>query len=463
MKKVLLLNPPWKNNRIVRDGYCSHTSKGAYLFPPLDLLMISGILAKKHNVSFLDCVAERLDYEISYDKLINIKPDVIISLTSTISFKEDLDFLEKLKNKFNCIIVLMGDITYFESKFIMKKYQFIDGILLDYTSDFILKFIDSKFKNLKDVVYREKDRIIVTKKSDIKKFNLPIPKHELAPLNKYSMPYGESKLIAHTITAYGCPYHCSFCIAGKIPYKERRIQNVISELKHIKKIGINELIFRDYSFNANPKRCKEICREMIKNKLNLKWSCELTVINSDAELLNLMKKAGCYLILVGIESADDNILKESRKPLTTNTAIQFLRLCKKISIKTVGHFIFGLPNDTKESINKTIDFSKKIGCDYASFNLYIPRVGSDLRAELIKNKKTNKEDLTNLDCSTNCAAVSLPKDKLFELKRKAIKKFYFRPSQIIKQIYLIRTWTQFRNLVRNGYQLFLDNFNMNKD
>lgn len=458
MKNILLLNPPWINNRLIRDCYCSHTTKGAYLYPPLDLVMLSGILAKNHNISLLDSIAEKLDYEKTKDRINNIKPEIIVSLTSSISFKEDLNLLEGLKKHLNCKIILMGDIAYFKSKFIMENYPFIDGILLDFTSDFILRFINADLKDLKDMVYRKNNRIVTTGKSDLKKFCLPIPKHELFHFKKYSMPYGESRIIAHTITSYGCPYRCSFCIAGKLSYKEREIQNVIEELKYLKKIGIKEIIFRDYTFNANPKRTKKICQEMIKNNLNLKWGCEVTATNSNAELLSLMKKAGCYLVLVGIESADDDILKESRKPLTTNTTIKFFRLCKKIGIRTIGHFIFGLPNDTEESINKTIKFSKKIGCDYASFNLYIPRIGSDLRRDLIKNKKLNKEDLTNLDSSTNCAAISLSKAKLLELKSKAIKEFYLRPSQIIKQIYLIRTLTQFHNLIKNGYQIISDNF-----
>ena len=150
------------------------------------------------------------------------------------------------------------------------------------------------------------------------------------------------------------------------------------------------------------------------------------------------------------KSAIEKIKKDTKKFINARKIEEAFRICKKLGITTLGHFIIGLPGEDEKSILKTIEFSKRIGCDYAAFNLYVPRMGTVMRKHFIENKKIEADDLGILDCSLEAFSTTLPKDRLIELHRKALKEFYMRPSHILRLLSRIRTWRQFINLVGNG-------------
>ncbi len=454
-KKILLLNPPSKRNNLMRDYNCSHTSKGSYLYPALDLYIISGFLnPEEYDVFVIDSIAERLTEDQVEKKVFNINPHVVIALIGVLSFKEDLKLLKRFSS-LGSKIFLIGDISYFQPAKIMKEYSFVEGIFFDFTSSFFLQLLEGRYRGLKDVAYRKGNKIIISERSHEKLFFLPKPRVDLFPLNKYSLPYGRYSPLASVISSYGCPNNCKYCVYSKMDYKERDIDNLIEELFFLQENGVKEFIFKDTAFNTNLKRAKEICRKIIQKRIHLAWSCDLTAHNCDIELLKLMKKAGCYLVMVGIETLEDSSLKNVHKPLSKERIIDFIKICKKTKMLVLGHFILGLPGDSEESMKRTIEFSKNCGCDYASFNLFVAKVGTDMRKELMSKGMINEDDYLNLDSTTECIELDIPKERILELHKKAIKEFYFRPSHIVRQIFLIRSSEQFINLVRNGYEVVM--------
>lgn len=450
--KILLLNPPAKS-MVIRDYCCGESAKADYYWPPIDLLVLSGIISKKHDVEVLDAIIYRLSYKDTHKKILKIKPDAIIFLTSAVTFLSDLEFAKGIKNDLKCQIFTIGDIAYFEPQRLMERYSFIDGIIMDFTSDGILKLIDGE-NNPKGVVYRVRDKIVVGAQCDTKVFHYPMPKHKLFPLNKYKLPHSRHSSITTVLSAYGCPYHCTFCSSGKLLFKFRDIDNFIDELKYISNMGIKEVYFRDFTFTADKKRVAVICEKILESEIRIDWSCLTRVDRVDRELLSLMKAAGCYLIYFGVESGDDKILDDSKKRVSTKLIREVFKWCRELGILTLAHFIIGLPEDNEESINKTIDFAKEIKCDYASFNLYVPRLGSILRAELIDHGRIADDNFSKLDCSVEVAEVcSVPMEKLLQLHKKALRSFYIRPYYIFKCILNLRTKDQFFNLIKNGIKV----------
>jgi radical SAM superfamily enzyme YgiQ (UPF0313 family) len=450
--RILLLNPPSKNF-IIRDYCCGHTSKADYCWPPIDLLVLSGILSQSHVINVLDSIIEEDSFNVSFTKILNFKPDYIISLTSAISLDDDMEFLYKIKKKINCSTFVIGDVAYFDPLYIMKNYKFLDGIIFDFTSSEILKFIEGERTNLMDMAYRKDKKIIICPKNNNKTFHYPIPKHELFSLKKYSLPYARYSPMTTVLFSYGCPYRCSFCNSGNLGFKKRTIDNLLEELKYIAKLGIKEIYFRDFSFTVNKERIKEICRQIIDNHLIFSWSCDARVNNVDEELLNLMKKSGCYLIFFGVESSSNEILKNVKKGTNKTLIKNVFNYCSKIGIQTLGSFIIGLPHDTKDTINDTLNFSIEINCDYASFNLFVPRYGSELWKVL--TKKGIKEDQLALDSSSEVMPLNnMSKDELLNCQKMALKKFYLRPSYILKQLLKIRTKSQLKYFFKNGVKVF---------
>ena len=385
--KVLLLNPP-AIELVLRDYCCSETSKANYYWPPIDLLVLSGILNEKHEVKVFDANINRSSPEEAKKEIIEMKPDIIISLTGAVSICNDMKFLKGIKSEIGCKLLVIGDIAYFEPEMTLKMFTEIDGILFEFTSNEILKYLKGQRKSLKDIALREGGKIIIGEKGESKEITYPIPRHEMFPIKKYSMPFAKYKgLTTILVSSYGCPFNCTYCPSGRLKFKKRNIDEFIDELKYVRSLGIREAFFRDFTFNASKEKVKEICIKIMENGIDFSWICEARVDCIDEEMLNLMKKAGCNTIMFGVETYDDEKQKDTKKFINARKIEEAFRICKKLGITTLGHFIIGLPGEDEKSILKTIEFSKRIGCDYAAFNLYVPRMGTVMRKHFIENKK----------------------------------------------------------------------------
>jgi|SRR3989344_990317 len=444
--KVLLLAPPG-DKIYLRDSYCSTTSKGDYYWPPSDLLIQSGILKEKFKVYVLDAIAEKLSFEKSFTKINNIKPDAIISLGSSISLKTDMPFLKKVKEAISCKIIMSGDIFFFEPKEMMQRFDFVDALMLNYRTNDIIKFLNKDYGYLKNFYYRKNNKTIITEKIYPQNYKYPPPLLDLFP-HKYTHPFMRRKPLASISTSFGCPFKCNFCSQALIPYSYRDLDNIIEELKYLKSKGIKELFIIDFTFNGNLERTKKLLKMMINERLDFTWSCEMVVNNVDEELIRLLKKAGCHTIMFGVESGNDEILKNVKR--TTKKKIkQALDICNRFKIRTLAHFIIGFPQDTLETVKETISFSRKIKCTFAVFNLYVPRIGSFARKNIMGEGLN--DDLSKLDSSGSCiqSYSNINKDLLIKLRNRAYLKFYLNPMKILNIISSIKTSTEFILFFRN--------------
>ena len=163
------------------------------------------------------------------------------------------------------------------------------------------------------MVYRIGKKVVVAPKSKFKSFSYPVPLHEKFPIKEYRVPHAIRYPLTSSLTNFGCPFNCTFCCAACIHYKERDIDNLIEELKHVKSLGIKEVLFRDLTFTVNKKFVMDICKRIKDERLNLSWICLTRANLVDEELLGLMKEAGCHSIQFGFESGSERILKMHSK------------------------------------------------------------------------------------------------------------------------------------------------------
>lgn len=445
--KILLLNPPAKK-LYLRDVYCSESSKASYYWAPIDLLALSGTLSKEHRISVLDANVLGLSKKDALRRIKRFNPDAVVSLVGAAVLENDFGFLDNIKNSLGCKIYGSGDALFFKPREVMQRYPFLDGALLDFTSDSILNLLKGRKKAVKDIVYRDGSKVIFAKKSGTKTFSYPMPRHELFPLNKYRMPFSKYRRTSTVLSNFGCLFNCSFCACGNVPYKERSVDEFIEELRYVDSL-VKEAYFRDLTFGPSKKRIKEICTKIIKEKIDLVWSCEARIDTVDEECLRLMKKAGCYLIMLGVESANQKTLKRTSKNITTDQTKKVFDSCRKIGIGTLAFMIIGFPWDTKESIQRTIKFSKEINPDYVSFNLFVYRLGTKEREKLISQGK-REDDFSNLDVSSDIIGTpSISKKELGQLYKQAVLGFYLRPKQILR---LMRK-NSLSNLLDNGFSV----------
>lgn len=209
--------------------------------------------------------------------------------------------------------------------------------------------------------------------------------------------------------------------------KNNEIDFVISdftEKEEIRKIifnkQINKIIYSSNKkeFEIGVPKINELLNEMIKAKLNLKWSCEFRVDLVNEKVLNLMKKAGCFLIFYGGESGNQKTLNLMNKGVKLEDIKNAITLTKKIGIETLISFIIGFELETEEEIINTERFIMNIDPDYISINIYVPRIGSNLRKEI------KSEEMDKLDSSTEFG-IRYPSGKFTIDYKKNIEKDFF--------------------------------------
>jgi anaerobic magnesium-protoporphyrin IX monomethyl ester cyclase len=459
MDKVLLLNPP-ATRVTFRDYYCSFTSKADYYWPPVDLIVLSGVLKNTHQVTVIDAVAERLSPGACLERVVEAKPDIIIFLTGTASWKADFEFLDLVKKDLPVTAIASGGLLLSQGAEFLRRFKSLDAVLLDFTSEDIVRFLEHKDCQTGNLIYRRNGDIVSGDGAPFNKsFEIPVPQHELFPLNKYRLPTARRKPVSTVLASFGCPFRCRFCIGGTVRYKSRQPENVIAELEHVASLGIKEVYFADFTFTADKTHVSEICRRIIDKRIDLTWSCNVHSRTLDKEVLNVMKRAGCHTVQIGVESGSEEILRKYGKTTDEEIIRRAFTLCKELRIKTVGYFIIGLPGEDKNSVRETIKFAKELDPDFASFAIATPDFGTPLREEAIE-KGWFDPAIEEFD-STGYPVMETPlltKDETWRLKNRANLEFYFRLSYLAGLVSSVRRPAGLFDLVREGAGLIKNMF-----
>lgn len=322
--------------------------------------------------------------------------------------------------------------------------NYVDYIVFgepEITSIELIKKISKKenVKNIKGISYIHNGKFIKNPpRPSIENLDsLPFPDRSLMKIDKYVNPICKNHPMTIILTSRGCPYQCTFCFKGVYgdKWRKRSPKNVVEELIEIrKKYGIKEVWFRDDLFLLDKKRIMEICEGIIKNKLDLSWSCQVRVDNIDYETLNKMKQAGCYTLSLGIESASQNILNNIKKGINLDKVVNAVNLCKKLGIRTRGYFIIGFPGETRDTILSSLKFAKYLDLDYFMVSIMTPYPNTEIFESAIK-KGIIKE--RNWESSLKYAGqieTDFNFEQLIKIKRTLYLNYYLRLSYIIKRL-----------------------------
>jgi radical SAM superfamily enzyme YgiQ (UPF0313 family) len=239
------------------------------------------------------------------------------------------------------------------------------------------------------VWYKERGRVVKNEPQPLidDLDSLPFPAWELLPYHKYDGGETNRKGMPFLtiLTSRGCPYGCYYCpypVAQGRKWRARSSENVVEELEYlIKGLGAKTILFRDPEFTLDRKRTMEICEKIMERGLRFAWRCETRIDHLDEELIVLMGKAGCFGINLGIESVNEEVLMNlERRPFPLEKAIEIVNACKINDIEAYCFFIIGLPGDTKESINKMVDFAIKLKPPFVQFTVATPYPGTKLES-----------------------------------------------------------------------------------
>ncbi len=459
-KKILLLNPPGKNIYL-RDYYCSHASKANYYWGPYDLIVLSGILKEggDFELAALDAMRERLDHGQTVRRVLDARPDAVVFLTGAVSFVEDFKLLRTLSEKSTEKIETIGtgDCLLAEADKFFAAYPFLDAAILNFTSRDVVDYLRGDREPKNDLSFRRPDGTLSfgERRPQKGEFTLPVPDYDLFPFKSYRIPHGLRTPYAGILTDFGCPFRCDYCIGGELGFRLREIENVVEEMRELKRRGVRELWIKDLTFGVNKKRTFELLERMRREAFDFTWVCLSRVNVLDERLLREMKAAGCHTIQLGVESANEDLLEKYTKGISREQVEKVVALCKKTGIRVLAHYILGLPGDTADSIRETIRYAIALDTEFASFNVAMPRMGTEFRRKAIRDGLID-DNLATLDNSISQPVYEtdeLSGEKLWKLRNEAIRAFYMRPSYVWKRLVGVRSLYECSTLVKEGFSL----------
>jgi len=454
-KEVILLNPPG-DKLYIRDYYCSFSSKADYYWPPQDLIYLSGILDQEYSVRVIDAIINRKTEDDALSEVLNSGARALIFTTGTATMQSDLRLIKKIKDKTDIKTVASAGILSFIGLELLERYECIDALLLDYTSQDIRTFIRGKVNGpLKGLITRTNGQFLQSTEKPPLTYTVPVPRHDLFDFHKYRIPIARRFPFTVVVTSLGCPHSCGFCTAGAYGYRTRDVDGVIEELKLLSRLGVKEILFQDPTFTINTKRVVELCSRMVEHNFDFTWSCNAHIKSFNEDKIKHMKAAGCHTVSLGIESGSDEILKKYSKKITTDEIKSTIRMLNDYKIRVLGYFIIGLPGDNEASIRKTIDLAKELDLHYASFAIATPDVGTPLRREALqKGWMSTGADVFDSTDFPVIETEDLSKEDVWRLRSRAVREFYLRPSYLFKMVRQIRNFRDVQVALSNALSLF---------
>ncbi|VVB83577.1 Ribosomal protein S12 methylthiotransferase RimO [uncultured archaeon] len=431
------------------------------IFPPLGLAYIASVLKNNNiEVKILEANANNLNHFQIERCIKEYSPDWV-GITSTTSMIEEAYEIAKLCPK-NIKVVIGGIHASSMPQETLEKFDRFDYLIRGEGEFAMLELVQKKtLSKIKGLSYRKNKKIIHNSERELndKLDELPLPARELLPMEKYFSAGAKQNPSDYILSSRGCPYQCIFCadhlVHGR-KFRFRSPENIIKEVEEIYRRGARDWDFVDDNFTLLSERVEEFCDLMIKKGLNKKmsWRCSngIRVDRITPDLLKKMKLAGCYMVSLGIESGNEEILNKMKKSINLQKVRQAVNWCREAGIETRGLFMFGNLGENERTMQDTINFAKTLDLDTATFHITIPFPNTDYWKIIKKEGEIYPKNYRDYIAYGNVIFHhgELDEKTLMEMQKKAYREFYFRPKIFIKALKNIRDVEKFKIYLNAG-------------
>ena len=460
--KVLFVYPP--SPVLNREDRCQQPTKDLIVIPPLpptDLLYLAAI-AEKTGYE-----AKVKDYSQGGDLLKDVQefaPNYIVANIAMPTYKTDMEALARIKQTLPAIkIIVKGAPFLTYNTNVTYENPFVDYVIYG-EAELTLKDILDGVPNEEILGICYTDDNMQSVKNDPRPFiedldSLPFPARHLVDNSVYKRP-DNGKVQAVIKVSRGCPYHCFFCLATPVSganVRKRSAENIIAEIKEcVEKYNITNFIFWSDIFNIDRDWTIDLCKKIIESGLKITWSANTRANTMDDEMAGWMYKSGCRLCSIGVESGSQEILNNIGKKITLDEIRNTIKILKKNKIKIYNYFVIGLPWETEKTVEETIKFAIELDSNFISFYTATPLPGTKYFAYAMINKLISGElNFTNAYYEPVVRAHDLSKERIFELHKQAIKRYYLRPKFIFKTLLGIRSFEELKNYFKAGIRLLI--------
>ena len=395
--------------------------------------------------------------------------EMVVLHTSTPSFASDVKVAQALKDaKPSLKIGFVGAKVAVQPAESLQQGNCIDFVARN-EFDFTIKEIAEgrAYKDVDGISFRDGNGALVHNRDramiedmDSLPFVTDVYKRDLR-IEDYFIGYLMHPYIS-IYTGRGCKSHCTFCLwpqtVGGHRYRTRSPQHVAAEIRQAQKMWpqVREFFFDDDTFTDDLPRAEAIAREL--GKLGVTWSCNAKA-NVPRATLKVLKDNGLRLLLVGYESGNQQILHNIKKGMLIDVARRFTKDCHELGIKIHGTFILGLPGETKETIQQTIEFAKDINPHTLQVSLAAPYPGTFLHKQALENGWLSAEHAELIDeTGIQIAPLNYPHlshGEIFDSVEVFYKRFYFRAPKIASIVgEMVRSPQMMKRRLREGVEFF---------
>jgi radical SAM superfamily enzyme YgiQ (UPF0313 family) len=439
--------------------------------PPLGILYCASTVKQRspHEVFVIDAMAEQLDFESLVHRVAAINPDVVGISAWTDFWYPAYRTGELIKQALPHTHLTYGGPHLGIYPQLTLDIPFVDSVIV---GDGELPFLylcnmvaNGKIEDSVSGLHFKPcgvkpapDMFFIQAELD----DLPNPDRTLLPIKNYGSVLAKGDLVTTMITSRGCPFLCTFCKLNFQKTLARSAQNILDEFKAIHELGIREVEIYDDTFTWSKKRVIEVCEGLVQADYGITFAVRDRVSSQsvDPDTLRLLYRAGCRRIHYGIESGAQHVIDKMKKRISTEQAKRAVSLAKEAGITVLAYFMFGNLNETREDMKETIDFALSLDADFAQFSITIPYAGTEMYEEALK------EGIITSDYWAEYARQPTPdfvppqlienmvdRRTMLAMRDEAVRRFYFRPRFILKELASLRSASEFVRKARMGMQL----------
>ena len=471
--KVLLINPPrfyeliGKNPAIIEDhrGYN----------PPLGILSLAGYLEKhtQHDIQVLDTQPHEYGYAELRDVLREKMGDVVGITTMTFTLIDVVKTALLVKDLSPETRVVLGGphVHIFPNETI--NLPGIDFLVLGEGEKTFVSLLDEldnlspsegldALEQIAGLVFKRNGHVVNTGISPLTENldELGFPARHLVDSTQYTSLLGRDNIITTMFTSRGCPFRCTFCDRPFSPvisgFRCRSAGHVADEMEECLNLGIQEAFIYDDTFTVRKDRVFDLCHEIKRRKIKIRWDVRAHVNTVSPELLRAMKDAGCDRIHYGVEAGNNRMLKLIQKQTTIEHVKRVVQWTKDVDMEVLAYFMLGQQTETREDIQDSIRLAKELDPNYVHFTIFCPYPATatyleGLKSGILKNDvwrefaANPREDFELPFWEENFTA-----DELRALLVQAYRAFYLRPGYIAKNIARIRSPGEFMRKIKAG-------------
>ena len=452
-RRTLLINPPLINGvAFTRQGRCQEREEVlGTTKPPYTLVLAATLLREAGcDVRVIDATAERLSIDDVIAKLDRegFAPTLILFPSTTPTLDADVEAIGRLKQRYAAPMFCFGPHASTVAAESMARAAHVDGMFVGEPEDAIVQLAllpsTDALGEIPSLTWRNASGAVVPHRAHGSYsgfLRMPYPAWDVIALDRYSLPLVNKPYVI-VETSRGCPYTCDFCVAPihqGHKFRERSAKALVDEIERShRELGVEFFYLWGDTVTLNVKSFTAFCDELIARQLPIQWFGNARADNlTDPAFVHRLRRAGCWMLALGIETESDDVRKDMVKRLERQKIQTAFRNMRDAGIKSFAFFIFGYPGETVASMDKTVDYAIELDPDFANFYPAVPYPGTALWDKCVREGliEAASADWSKMEYSYYLLrGQGLDEQIVMNAINRAKRRFFLRPSYMARHL-----------------------------